>query len=150
MPRVVSIASNKAYKGNVANNIIPSSDTPVKYNPNSNKDTDEYRKSIESVSPKIGTTFFMANVTSLSPHALEYLFTEQKDVDILSIVETSIVPNKAYFYKQKFDHNNNHIYSNNGVPSPLGGKAHGGELHAVKKHLNSMPIDQQVYSNIEQ
>ena len=42
------------------------------------------------------------------------------------------------------------IYANNGVPSPLGGKAHGGEMHAVKKHLNSMPIDQQVYDSIAQ
>ena len=98
----------------------------------------------------MGTSIFMANVTSLSPHALEYLFTEQKDTDILSIVETSITPATQFNYKQKFEFNNRVIYSNNGVPSPLGGKAHGGELHAVKKHLNSMPIDQCILDNIAQ
>ena len=98
----------------------------------------------------MGTSIFMANVTSLSPHALEYLFTEQKDTDILSIVETSITPATQFNYKQKIEFNNRVIYSNNGVPSPLGGKAHGGELHAVKKHLNSMPIDQCISDNIAQ
>ena len=98
----------------------------------------------------MGTSLFMANVTSLSPHALQYLFTIQKDIDILSIVETSIVPSRAFHFKQKFGYNNRYIYSNNGVPSPLGGKAHGGELHAVKKHLNSMPIEQSILEQIAQ
>jgi len=98
LPNTAPIAVNTT---NIVNTILPSSNKPVTFNPNSNKDTERFRKSIESASPKTGTTFFMANVTSLSPHALEYLFTKQKDVDILSIVETSIIPTKEFFYKQK-------------------------------------------------
>ena len=149
-PSKSDVANNITHKGNIVSNITPSTLTQIAYNPNTNIDTQKYRKSIESVSPKIGTTFFVANVTSLSSHTLEYLFTKQQNTDVLSIVETSIIPTEAHFYKQKFNYNKRKIYANNGVPSPLGGKAHGGEMHAVRKHLNSMPIDQQVYDSIAQ
>ena len=117
---------------------------------NNIKEQINYRKSIETDNPKMGTSVFMSNVTALSAHAMEYLFTHQQHNDILSIVETSIVPNRAFYYKRQFERNNRKIYSNDGVPSPLGGKAHGGELLAVKQHLNSMPIDQSILDCIAQ
>ena len=108
----------------------------------------KYRNSLDKDVPKMGTTLFLGNVTSLSKHAMDYLFIKQQNTDIWSIVETSMIPKTSFRIKQKFGFNNRVIYSNPGVPSPLGGKAHGGELHAVKKHFNSMPIDQQVLDNI--
>ena len=51
------------------NNIIP---TP--YDENIKTQENKYRNSLDKDVPKMGTTLFLGNVTSLSKHAMDYLF----------------------------------------------------------------------------
>jgi hypothetical protein len=87
---------------------------------------------------------FYANVSSLSPQAQDYLFSLPEEVKALALLELHKQPDVV---SSAFECKNFSMTYNPPEDTMLGG-THGGELIAVKSHIESKTIDQHVLDSI--
>ena len=87
---------------------------------------------------------FYSNVTSLSNHAQEYIFSISHYINILAIVETH---KEDEYVKNKFANNGYNVSPNPPADLSTGG-THGGELIATKTHLQTKRIPQSILQHI--
>ena len=86
---------------------------------------------------------FYSNITSLSVHAQEYLFSLPREVDCLMLAELHKEPD---YVKNKFRINNwSTSYS---PPEPTQGGTHGGELVATRSHISHSNISNDIINSM--
>ena len=91
---------------------------------------------------------YCSNITSLSQHAIAYLFKNCDQYQIWSLLETRStaagLPAQTDLLKKRARRS----VATAAVPSTAGGMAHGGELIAFNHHLNMSPIDSSILQYI--
>ena len=95
---------------------------------------------------------YCANITSLSDHAIKYLFKECKKSHIWSLLETRLESHRMNKYKNDFKSEARQLHAtpaDTSSSAESGGMAHAGELISPMSHLNITPIDPAVYKYIE-
>ena len=92
---------------------------------------------------------YCANVTSLSLHAIDYLFTKCSNHHIWALLETRLLAPNIDQHKAKFKQRSRQFVATPATPTAAGGMAHGGELIAPMHHLNISQIDASVFKFIE-
>ena len=87
---------------------------------------------------------FRANITSLSQHAVAYLFKHYSSFHIWSLLETRVTAANSATQSDYFEKRARKFIASHAIPSEDGGMAHGGELISPMHHLNISPIDNSV------
>ena len=87
---------------------------------------------------------FYSNVTSLSPQAKDYLFSLPEEVKALALVEL----HKDYDTVANVFQSNNYSVAYTAPEQTQFGGTHGGELVAVKSHIESRQIDSDILDKI--
>ena len=120
--------------------------TDTNINETINNSSKKNSKSKGKVSKKENTTLniFCANITSLSQHAIAYLFKEYSSFHIWSLLETRVTAANSAAQSDYFKKRARKFIASHAVPSEDGGMAHGGELISPMHHLNISPIDDSV------
>jgi hypothetical protein len=85
-----------------------------------------------------------SNISSLSPHAKEYIVNIPKDIQLLALVE---IHKKDPLSVESFFAGNGYSISYN-PPEESNVLSHGGELVAVRKHLNSRPVAKEYLESV--
>ena len=137
------------------NSSVPSSEKMVSFN-TTNRAIDSNRHSKNNTTnnnnAKNNFDIYCANITSLSDHAMEYLFKDCNKYHIWSLLETRLVAQNISKFKNDFKNKARQFHAtpaDETSSSESGGMAHGGELIAPMAHLNITPIDPSVYKYIE-
>ena len=87
---------------------------------------------------------FFSNISSLSPHAKEYISSLSGNIHLLASVE---VHKDNSLSVESFFNTNGYSISYN-VPEKANVLSHGGELIAVRKHLNSRPVQSEYLESV--
>ena len=87
---------------------------------------------------------FRANITSLSKHALAYLFREYSKFHVWSLLQTRVTATILAEQRDYFKKRTRKIIATQAISSNGGGIAYGGELMSSMHHLSIAPIDDSV------
>ena len=113
-----------------------------------NKSCKDMKKLNISQREKTTLKLYCSNITSLSQHAIAYLFKECAQYHIWSLLGTRTTAAGLSSQTDLFKKKARRSVATTAVPSAAGGMAHGGELVAYNHHLNISPIDSSVLQYI--